>query len=117
MKRERLTVSVVGERIREKRGNLSSVAKSLGWSRSHVRRFVFKHAKLVEEMEQAREEMKDNVVSEFYRACLDENMQGHVTAMIFFLKTQCGWVENQNINVTADATQVHVYLPDNGRGD
>jgi len=116
MKRERLSVEIVKQEIIKRHGNLSSVAKALGWSRSQVRRFVFAHKKLVEVMEEARDDMSDNVQSEFYRTCLDASAQGHVTAMIFYLKTRCGWTETQNVKIDdGSAVSVHLYIPDNQR--
>jgi hypothetical protein len=120
IKRKKLTVALLEAKIKEKRGNVSSVAKAVGWSRSHVRRFIFAHKKLLEVMEDSRDEMKDAVESEFYRSCLDPNVQGHVTAMIFFLKTQCGWVERTEVQSdvslrTTEPVKVTLYLPDNKR--
>ncbi len=50
-------------------------------------------------MREERETMTDNVVSQFYRTCIDPTADGHVTAMIFYLKTQAGWRETQNIEL------------------
>ena len=96
-KRQKLTVELVSDRLHEKMGNLSAVARSLGWSRTQVRRFIESHPKLIEKMREERETMTDNVVSQFYRTCIDPTADGHVTAMIFYLKTQAGWRETQSI--------------------
>lgn len=117
MKRERLSVDVVAGLIREKRGNVSSVAKAVGWSRSQVDRFIHRHPTLMVEMDDARNEMTDSVISEFYRACLDPTINQHVTAMIFYLKTRAGWIERQEIGMEVENAKVNVYLPDNNRGD
>lgn len=115
-RRPRLTVKLVEQRLRDKRGNLTATAKSLGWSRTQVRRFIEANPKLLEIMEEERESMKDNVETEFYRTCLDAEADGHVTAMIFFLKTKMGWRESSQMDVNLNP-QVHVYIPDNGRED
>ena len=98
-KRQKLTVELVSDRLHEKMGNLSAVARSLGWSRTQVRRFIESHPKLIEKMKEERETMTDNVVSQFYRTCIDPTADGHVTAMIFYLKTQAGWRETQSIEL------------------
>ena len=93
---QRLSTGLVIERIEQKRGNVASVARSLGWSRSHINRYIDSHKTCKQALKEERETMKDNVTSEFYRVCLDPEAQNHVTAMIFFLKTQCkdrGFVE------------------------
>jgi hypothetical protein len=115
-KRPRLTVKLLEQRLHDKRGNLSATAKSVGWSRTHVRRFIEKNPKLMEVMEEEREAMKDNVETEFYRTCLDPEADGHVTAMIFFLKTKMGWRETSQVDMNINP-QVHVYIPDNSRDD
>lgn len=114
VKRPKLTVKLVAERLQEKRGNLTAVARSVGWSRTQVRRFMEKHPELFEIMEEERESMTDSVVSEFYRTCIDPTADGHVTAMIFYLKTQAGWRESSVLDMNVNP-QVHIFVPDNER--
>ena len=115
-RRKKLTYSTVSMMIKDKRGNLTSISHATGWSRSHVRRFIDADPRLVEQLEEEREAMTDNVVTEFYRTCIDPQADGHVTAMIFYLKTKAGWRETNNIDMNLNP-QVHVYIPDNSRQD
>lgn len=42
----------------------------------------------------------------------------HPAATFFYLKTQCGWRETSNVDITSDGkglVPVTVYIPDNGR--
>jgi hypothetical protein len=116
---QKLSCKLVANRIEEKNGNIKSVARSLGWSRASIYRYIEKHPTLQDALHDARETMKDNVQSEFYRVCLDPNAPGHVTAMIFFLKTQSkdrGFVERSELaGVEDNPVSVMVYIPDNKR--
>ena len=42
-------------------------------------------------------------------------MEGEVAACIFWLKAQAGWSDRPQAEAAANA-EVHIYLPDNGRG-
>jgi len=102
-RRQRLSVGLVQNTIREKRGNVSAVARTLGWSRSKVDAYIRQRPTVFAVLQSERETMVDNVESEFYRVCLDANAPGHVTAMIFFLKTRAqgrGYVERLQLTGT-----------------
>jgi hypothetical protein len=104
-KRVKLTAENVIEYIKQKRGNVASVARAMGWSRTHINRFIESHPTCQDALEEERETMKDNVESEFYRVCLDKDAPNHVTAMIFFLKTQArerGYTERYELSGVAN---------------
>lgn len=116
-KKQRLTVKLVKDLIVKKSGNVSAVARETGWSRGRVRDFIESHKSLQDTLQEARETMDDAVQTQFYAACLNPQLPGHVTAMIFYLKTRCGWVEKQSVDMAITDKQVHVYIPSNERGD
>lgn len=92
-----LTAKEVIEAIREKRGNLTSVARDLKCSRMTVYRFMEKHQTVKDALEESRESMIDNVESKLYSKALE----GEGWAVCFFLKTQGkhrGYTERQEIS-------------------
>ncbi|MEA5447979.1 hypothetical protein VB780_05320 [Leptolyngbya sp. CCNP1308] len=58
-----------------------------------------------------RIEATSNVAERLYNLA----MSGDVAACIFWLKAQAGWSDRPQPEATAQA-EVHIYLPDNGRG-
>lgn len=90
-----LTTDKVIPVIYEQYGNLAAVARKLGTSRQHMYTFVNQHATVQQALADARESMIDNAESSLYKQALD----GNVTALIFFLKTQGyhrGYTERQH---------------------
>lgn len=53
----------------------------------------------------------NNIAGKLY----DLAMDGEVAACIFWLKAQAGWSDRPQPETTSNA-EVHIYLPDNGRG-
>lgn len=92
----KLSLSNVRESIEKHRGNVTLVAKSFAVSRTTVYTFFEKHPELKTCLQDEREKMIDNVESALYNQALD----GNITAMIFFLKTQGkgrGYIERQEV--------------------
>lgn len=91
-----VTVSQVAKQIKEKRGNIAAVARALGTTRQTVYDKIQKFPKLQTILADARETMLDNAETTLY----DEALNGNVTALIFFLKTQGksrGYTERQEV--------------------
>ena len=105
----RLTKTAVRKLIKEHRGNISAVARAMQRSRMQVYRYVReKYPDLWEEVEDAREELLDDVESELYRQGLKE---GNTTALIFIAKTQGkkrGWVERQEHDMNPDGQSIRI---------
>jgi len=85
----------ISEKIIEKRGNLSAVARAFGKSRTWLYNALNdKYPDLWDIVEEARESLVDDAESELQR----QMFKGNITALIFFLKTQGkarGYVERQ----------------------
>ena len=77
-------VSDVEPLIDKMSGNVAAIARALGVSRGAVWNRIQESANLQKALEDAREQMIDNVESTLYKKALG----GDVTSMIFFLKTQ-----------------------------
>ena len=93
---KKATVEDVLPLVAEKNGNISAMARALGCSRHVIYQRCEESATLKQALEDAKESMTDNVESAFYR----EILNGNVTAMIFYLKTQGkkrGYVERQEV--------------------
>lgn len=82
---KRLTVPKVKEMIAKYRGNVSMVARVFEVSRTAVQNYVNRNG-LEQYLLEARESMKDNVISRFYTDCLKDDPT-YQTSRIFFLKT------------------------------
>src|SRR5262245_29234768 len=103
----KLKADAVEAALRTYNGNLASVGRALGATRSAVCMFVNRHPKLKEVAHECRETFVDNVESAIYREALD----GNVTAQMFILRTigkDRGYVERQevasmNLNINWDA--------------
>ncbi len=95
----KLSIKALEVTIRKHTGNLTAVAKAFAVSRTAVYNYIERHPSLQSVVDEARETMKDNVVSRFYADCLDPAPQ-YQTSRIFFLKTQAkdrGYVERQEV--------------------
>jgi len=84
------------QRIDEKRGNISAIARSFGVERATVYRWIENTATAKTALEDARETMIDNAESMLYKKVLE----GSTAELIFFLKTQGrhrGYVERAEV--------------------
>lgn len=111
----KLTVSKIEQAIHDKRGNIAAVARSLGVARKTIYNRVEASPTLKTALEEARDTMLDNAE----RALYDEALNGNITALIFFLKTQGkrrGYTERQELT-GADGGPVIVVKWDDGTTD
>lgn len=113
--RKKVKIADVEPLIAKNRGNIAAVARALGVSRVTVHKRIRESAGLQEALSEARETMLDNAETALYSAALNGNM----TALIFFLKTQGksrGYTERQELTgADGQPMQVQVYIPSNGR--
>jgi hypothetical protein len=79
-----IKVADVEPLVDEYKGNLSAIARKLGVCRATVFNRVQESATLKKRVNDARQTMVDNAESALYKAMLE----GNITALIFFLKTQ-----------------------------
>ena len=93
----RASKKAISEKIIEKRGNLSAVARSFGKSRTWLYNILNdKYPELWDIVEEARASLIDDAESELQK----QMFKGNITALIFFLKTQGkgrGYVERQEV--------------------
>jgi hypothetical protein len=83
--------------VHEYKGNVAAIARKFGVSRGTIWNRVQESSTLRAAFEDARESMIDNAESTLYKEVLDGNM----TAIIFFLKTQGrqrGYIERQEVD-------------------
>ena len=107
--------------LTETKGMITLAAKRLGCAPNTVRRYVREYAACRQALEDARAEMGDTAELKLYKAVTD----GEPWAITFYLKTlgkDRGYTERQEVTgkdggALAAPVEVHVYLPDNGRGD
>jgi hypothetical protein len=88
----RYSAQQVADAIREARGFVTVAAEKLGCHRATVQRYINDYATVKEAVEDSREKRHDYVENKLMSAIND----GNVTAIIFYLKTQCkdrGYVE------------------------
>jgi len=88
----RVSKKAVEEKIIDKRGNLSMVARAFGKSRTWLYNYLNDNPCLKKTVEEARESLKDDAESELQK----QMFRGNITALIFYLKTQAkdrGYVE------------------------
>ena len=87
----------IEEKIRDKRGNLSMVARAFGRSRTWLYDTLNdKYPELWDVIKEARESLIDDAESELHK----QMFKGNIAALIFFLKTQGksrGYVERQEL--------------------
>ncbi len=91
---KKVSVSDIEPLVAEKNGNIAAIARALRVDRHTIDRRMNESPMLKQAIEDAREGMLDNAESVLYREILNGNM----TAVIFFLKTQGrkrGYVERQ----------------------
>lgn len=122
MATEKFTAGEMIEAIKKNNGILAKAAQALGCSRKTVSNYVNNYTTVKDAYDEANETNIDFVESK-----LMSNIQsGDTTAIIFFLKTKAkkrGYVERteQEISgkdggpIESNVTQVHFYIPDNGR--
>ena len=92
----KITNAEVEALIQPTRGNMASIARHLGVTRSAISLRVSKSENLTKLIEEARESMLDDAESSLYKQVL----AGNTAALIFFLKTQGhrrGYTEKQQI--------------------
>ena len=94
---KKVLVSDVEPHIEPMNGNIAAIARKLGVSRGTVYNRISESTTLQQMLEDARETMVDNAESMLYKKVLD----GDMTALIFFLKTQGkqrGYTQRQEIS-------------------
>ena len=94
---------VLIDRIDEKKGNVSSVARSFGVSRTAVYQWIEAMPTAQKALDEARQTMIDNAESMLYKKVLE----GSTPELLFFLKTQGrhrGYVERQEIQHEGDVS-------------
>ena len=104
----RTSKKAISEKIVEKRGNLSAVARGFGKSRTWLYNILNdKYPELKDVVEEARDSLIDDAESELQK----QMFKGNITALIFFLKTQGkgrGYVERQEVEQSGDLTIKYV---------
>ncbi len=107
-----LTPAVILPLITEHRGNLASIARELGVSRSTVQDRVGRSQELQQALVDARESMIDDAITSLH----NKVMGGDTVATIFFLKTQ-GWrrgfAERKQVDVNVSEMEGHTDTDDN----
>ena len=81
---KKAAVSEIEPLVEEKKGNIAAIARALGVSRGTIHNRINESPTLAKALEDARETMIDNAESMLYKRMMD----GDITALIFFLKTQ-----------------------------
>lgn len=107
----KLSTALVEPLIDSTRGNVATIARNLGVSRTAIIKFVAKSPTLTEQLSDAREGMLDHAESKLYEA-IDK---GEAYALCFFLKTQGkrrGYVERQELT-GADGEGVQIQFVEN----
>ena len=108
MAEKKILVSDVEPLVEKFNGNVAAIARALGVGRQTVWRRCEESPSLMAALASARETMIDNAESTLYR----EALNGNVTALIFFLKTQGknrGYVERQEMT-GANGERLNVIL-------
>lgn len=82
----KITAELLITLIDERRGNVASVARALGVTRTTTYKHIARYPTVQQALEDARETMLDNAESVLYKKVLE----GSTAELIFFLKTQ-GW--------------------------
>lgn len=95
--------------IREKRGNLSAVARELKVSRPTLYKYLESRTTVQDALEEARETMLDEAEAKLYEKVLN----GDTAELIFFLKTRGksrGYVERtEHTGADGDAIKIKGY--------
>ena len=94
---------------------LEDIADFLGISDDTLRRRMHEDPNIL----RAYKSGKQRAVAGVATSLLQQAREGNTTAMIFYLKTQAGWRETQNIDATirGDIVIDLVTLPANGRSE
>lgn len=95
----KISVADVLPLVEQNKGNVAAIARKLGVTRGTIWNRCKESPTLMAALEDARESMIDNAESMLYKKVID----GDVTALIFFLKTQAksrGYVERQELTGT-----------------
>ena len=94
--------------------SFTEIARMYGYTKERIGQIIGKDSELKEAWETGNAELCDTLTSALMRLVAKDN----VIAILFALKSRCGWVEAQYLLNKPDATQqpqINVYLPDNGR--
>lgn len=78
-------------------GNVSAVCKALGFSRTTF----YAYAKEFPEINKVLEEAREQVGEQIEGTLVTKALEGNMTAIIFYLKTQRGWKETTRHEVEA----------------
>ena len=90
------TAEQIIKAIKDSKGYVAKAAGLLGVSRSTFYNYLKKYSTVQEALDDVRESRHDYVESQL----LKQIDQGNITAIIFYLKTQCksrGYVERQEV--------------------
>lgn len=91
--------------IRAANGSLSAAAREMGVHRNTLTRWLKDWPLAAAELEEQRSVTKERVEHKL----IEKALEGDMTAMIFFLKTQAGWRETsrvESVNVNLDVTKL-----------
>ena len=91
-----LTAKQMIKAVTETRGNVTDACAKLQCSRDNFYRYLKRYPTVKRIIDELREARHEHVVGKF----MDAIDSGNVTAMIFYLKTQCGWKETERYEVT-----------------
>ena len=94
--------------------SFTEIARMYGYSKERIGQIIGKDSELKDAWETGNAELCDTLTSALMRLVAKDN----VIAILFALKSRCGWIEAQYLLNKPDTTtqpQVNVYLPDNGR--
>lgn len=76
-------------------GNVSALCADLGIARPTFYNYRNEFSEVAEKLEEVREDVGERVE----HALIEQALDGNLTAMIFFLKTQRGWRETRKLEV------------------
>ena len=99
MSERRYSAQQMANAIREARGFVTVAAEKLGCHRATVQRYINDYATVQDALTDAREKRHDFVENKLMTAIQD----GNITAIIFYLKTQCkdrGYIERNHTEVS-----------------
>lgn len=102
------TVTEYAQAVRDAHGLVTQAAKRLGVSRKSVHNAAKKHPSVKQALDESRERTVDLAESKL----IEQIKAGHMTAIIFFLKTQAkhrGYIEKQEVTNSGNMTIRVVY--------
>ena len=94
--------------------SFTEIAKIYGYSKERIGQIIGKNDDLQDAWQTGNAILCDTLTSALMRLVAKDN----VIAILFALKSRCGWIEQQYLINKPDTTQqpqVSIYLPDNGR--